>query len=73
MYLADAFTVPINLAGLPSLTVPCGKIKTEKKSKKYIAGNVESLQTAFQIIGKHFDEETILRIGHTYELQTKHR
>ncbi|MEK9130478.1 MAG: Asp-tRNA(Asn)/Glu-tRNA(Gln) amidotransferase subunit GatA [Patescibacteria group bacterium] len=73
MYLADAFTVPINLAGLPSLTVPCGKIKTENKAKKYIAGNGESLPTAFQIIGKHFDEETILRIGHTYELQTKHR
>ncbi|MFH1482009.1 MAG: Asp-tRNA(Asn)/Glu-tRNA(Gln) amidotransferase subunit GatA [Patescibacteria group bacterium] len=67
MYLTDAFTVPINLAGVPSLTVPCGKIKMNKKAKEYIIGNGESLPTAFQIIGKHFDEETILRAGHAYE------
>ncbi len=72
MYLADAFTVPINLAGLPSLTVPCGKIKMENEAKNYIVGDGKYLPTAFQIIGKHFDEETILRIGHAYELQTKH-
>ncbi|PKL72226.1 Asp-tRNA(Asn)/Glu-tRNA(Gln) amidotransferase GatCAB subunit A [Candidatus Kuenenbacteria bacterium HGW-Kuenenbacteria-1] len=67
MYLIDAFTVPINLAGVPSLTVPCGKIKIKEKAKEYIVSDGESLPTAFQIIGKHFDEETILRIGNAYE------
>ena len=67
MYLADIFTVPINLAGVPALTVPCGKIQMENTAKKYIIGNGESLPAAFQIIGKHFDEEMILRIGHAYE------
>ncbi|MBI4653318.1 Asp-tRNA(Asn)/Glu-tRNA(Gln) amidotransferase subunit GatA [Candidatus Kuenenbacteria bacterium] len=71
MYLVDAFTAPVNLAGLPSLTVPCGKIKMEKRAKEYIIGNGESLPTAFQIIGKHFDEETILRVGHNYEKAKK--
>ncbi|MBI4653344.1 Asp-tRNA(Asn)/Glu-tRNA(Gln) amidotransferase subunit GatA, partial [Candidatus Kuenenbacteria bacterium] len=71
MYLIDAFTVPINLAGLPSITVPCEKIKTEKGAEKYIIGNGESLPTAFQIIGKHFDEETILQIGNAYEKNLK--
>jgi aspartyl-tRNA(Asn)/glutamyl-tRNA(Gln) amidotransferase subunit A len=67
MYLVDAFTVPVNLAGLPSLTVPCGKIKMREKAKEYIVNDGKSLPVAFQIIGKYFDEETILRIGHHYE------
>jgi aspartyl-tRNA(Asn)/glutamyl-tRNA(Gln) amidotransferase subunit A len=69
MYLVDAFTVPVNLAGLPSLTVPCGKIKMREKAKEYIINDGKSLPVAFQIIGKHFDEETILRIGHHYECE----
>jgi Asp-tRNA(Asn)/Glu-tRNA(Gln) amidotransferase A subunit family amidase len=47
--------------------VPCGKIKMREKAKEYIVNDGKSLPVAFQIIGKYFDEETILRIGHHYE------
>lgn len=49
MYLADIFTISVNLAGVPSLAMPCGK-----------AGN---LPIGLQIIGKHFDENTLFEIG----------
>ena len=49
MYLADIFTISINLAGVPSLALPCAK-----------AGD---LPVGLQIIGKHFDEATIFEIG----------
>jgi aspartyl-tRNA(Asn)/glutamyl-tRNA(Gln) amidotransferase subunit A len=49
MYLVDAFTVPINLAGLPSLAVPTGKI--------------DNLPTGLQIIGPQFAEKSILNFG----------
>ncbi len=54
MYLADIFTIPVNLAGLPAISIPCGKTKKD-------------LPIGMQIIGKHFDEETILRVAHNYE------
>ncbi len=50
MYLSDVYTVSVNLAGLPALSVPCGF-----DSKK--------LPVGAQIIGRPFDEETILRVG----------
>jgi aspartyl-tRNA(Asn)/glutamyl-tRNA(Gln) amidotransferase subunit A len=53
MYLADLYTSAINLAGNPSISVPCGKIG--------------DLPVGLQIIGKHFDEATILKTAHTYE------
>jgi len=56
MYLSDIFTVPVNLAGLPGLSVPV---------KKYPLG--EGLPVGFQLIGKHFRENDILGIGRYYE------
>ncbi len=53
MYLSDIFTISINLAGLPALSLPCGK--TEK-----------GLPVGLQIIGKHFEEEKILNIAKIY-------
>jgi len=53
MYLADIFTISVNLAGVPSLAMPCGKV-----------GN---LPIGLQIIGKHFDEATIFEIGKKIE------
>ena len=52
MYLSDIYTVSVNLAGLPAISVPCG--------------NVNSLPSGLQIIGKKFDEETILRTAYQY-------
>jgi aspartyl-tRNA(Asn)/glutamyl-tRNA(Gln) amidotransferase subunit A len=53
MYLMDAYTIPVNLAGLPAISVPCG-----------FAGE---LPLGLQLIGRAFDEETLLRAAFTYE------
>lgn len=54
MYLADIYTVTANLAGIPGISIPCGQTK-------------EKLPIGMQILGKHFDEATILRLAHAYE------
>jgi aspartyl-tRNA(Asn)/glutamyl-tRNA(Gln) amidotransferase subunit A len=54
MYLMDILTCPVNLAGLPALSVPCG------------FGEME-LPIGFQIIGDYFDEKSILNIGYMLE------
>jgi aspartyl-tRNA(Asn)/glutamyl-tRNA(Gln) amidotransferase subunit A len=54
MYLADIFTVTADLAGIPGISVPSGETK-------------ENLPVGLQILGKHFDEATILRVAHAYE------
>ncbi len=54
MYLQDVCTVPLNLAGLPGISIPCGS-----------TGN--GLPIGFQLIGKALDEATILRAAYTYE------
>jgi len=54
MYLADIYTVPINLAGIPALSMPCGVDKN-------------GLPIGLQIIGKHFDEKNIIKAGLIYE------
>src|SRR5271155_5175246 len=54
MYLADIFTVTADLAGIPGISIPCGKTR-------------ENLPIGLQILGKHFDEATILRVAHAYE------
>ncbi len=56
LYMADVFTVPINLAGVPAISVPCG-----------FAGN---LPIGLQLIGKHFGEDTVLQAAHAYEAAT---
>jgi aspartyl-tRNA(Asn)/glutamyl-tRNA(Gln) amidotransferase subunit A len=56
MYAADVCTIPVNLAGLPGISVPCGF--------------VDGLPVGLQIIGKAFDEETILRAAYAYEQNT---
>ena len=56
-YLEDVFTVPVNLAGLPAISVPCGEVD-EGGSK---------LPVGLQIIGKALDEATILQVAHAWE------
>lgn len=58
MYLADIFTISVNLAGVPAISVPCG----------FASGN---LPVGLQLIGRHFDEETILRAASAYEQSTE--
>src|SRR5699024_1299879 len=59
MYMNDMLTVPVNLAGVPAISVPCGF--TEK-----------GLPIGLQIIGKHFDESTVYRTAHAFEQKTEH-
>ncbi|MCS7173421.1 MAG: Asp-tRNA(Asn)/Glu-tRNA(Gln) amidotransferase subunit GatA [Armatimonadetes bacterium] len=53
MYLVDIYTLPVNLAGLPAIAIPCGFW--------------EGLPMGMQLIGRAFDEETLLRVAYTYE------
>jgi aspartyl-tRNA(Asn)/glutamyl-tRNA(Gln) amidotransferase subunit A len=55
LYLEDIYTVPLNLAGLPGISIPCG------------LGNESGMPVGFQIIGKSFDESTMLRVAHHLE------
>ncbi|MBN1803544.1 MAG: Asp-tRNA(Asn)/Glu-tRNA(Gln) amidotransferase subunit GatA [Candidatus Lokiarchaeota archaeon] len=54
MYLMDVLTCPVNLAGLPALSLPCGF-------------DTNALPIGFQLIGNYFDERTILNIGYQLE------
>jgi aspartyl-tRNA(Asn)/glutamyl-tRNA(Gln) amidotransferase subunit A len=56
MYLADVFTIPVNLAGLPGLALPCG----------FHTG----LPIGLQLVGRAFEEATLLRAAHAYEQAT---
>jgi aspartyl-tRNA(Asn)/glutamyl-tRNA(Gln) amidotransferase subunit A len=58
MYANDILTIPVNLAGVPAISVPCGLSN--------------GLPLGLQIIGKHFDESTIYRVAHTFEQATEH-
>ena len=53
MKLADVCTIPVNMAGIPAISLPCGFH--------------EGLPIGMQIMGKPFDEETILRVAYTFE------
>lgn len=57
MYANDILTIPINLAGVPAISIPCGF--------------EEGLPLGLQIIGNYFDESTIYRVAHTYEQATE--
>ena len=65
MYLADIFTVSVNLAGLPGVSVPCGFAERPEQS--------ERLPIGFQVIGRMFDEATMLRVADAYERATDWR
>jgi aspartyl-tRNA(Asn)/glutamyl-tRNA(Gln) amidotransferase subunit A len=58
MYLTDIFTISVNLAGVPGISVPCG----------FTSGG---LPVGLQVIGKHFDEESILKTAYAYEQSTE--
>jgi aspartyl-tRNA(Asn)/glutamyl-tRNA(Gln) amidotransferase subunit A len=57
MYLSDIFTIPVNLAGIPALSIPCGFSR-------------DHLPIGLQIMGRHFDEERLLRVAYTFEQNT---
>ncbi|MFY0677619.1 MAG: Asp-tRNA(Asn)/Glu-tRNA(Gln) amidotransferase subunit GatA [Neptuniibacter sp.] len=56
MYMEDIFTISLNLAGLPGMSVPCG--------------TVNGLPTGLQIIGDYFAEQKLLNVAHQFQLAT---
>jgi aspartyl-tRNA(Asn)/glutamyl-tRNA(Gln) amidotransferase subunit A len=58
MYLADIFTISVNLAGVPAISIPCG----------FTSGN---LPIGLQLIGKHFDEGSLLKASYAFEQSTE--
>jgi aspartyl-tRNA(Asn)/glutamyl-tRNA(Gln) amidotransferase subunit A len=60
MYLSDIFTISVNLAGLPAIALPCGFSKA-------------GLPIGLQLIGRAFQEDTLLRAAHAYEQATQWR
>ena len=58
MYLTDIYTVSINLAGLPGISVPVGLL--------------DGLPVGMQLVGNYFDESSLLAIGHQFQQQTDH-
>jgi len=58
MYLNDICTIPVSLAGVPAISVPCGL--------------ADGMPVGLQIMGKAFDESTVLRVAHAFEQNTAH-
>jgi len=57
MYLNDILTIPVNLAGIPAISIPCGL--------------ADGMPVGLQIIGKALDESTVLRAAHAFEQNTE--
>ena len=60
MYLNDVCTIPVNIAGLPGISLPCGFTET----------NGKRLPVSFQVIARPFDEATMFRAAYAYEQST---
>jgi len=54
MYLSDIYTVTANLVGEPGISLPCGK-------------NSEGMPIGIQVLGRHFDEATVIRLADAIE------
>ncbi|MCF7877245.1 MAG: Asp-tRNA(Asn)/Glu-tRNA(Gln) amidotransferase subunit GatA, partial [Candidatus Omnitrophica bacterium] len=57
MYLSDIYTISSNLAGIPALSLPCGFSK-------------DNLPLGMQLIGKEFDEATLIKLGDAFQRGT---
>ena len=57
MYLSDIYTIAVNLAGLPGMSIPCGF-------------GANGMPVGLQIIGNYFDEARMLNVAHQYQLAT---
>ncbi|MDD3581454.1 MAG: amidase family protein [Desulfobacca sp.] len=57
MYMSDIFTLSANLAGIPGISVPCGL-------------SSQGLPIGLQLLGRHFDEATLIQVAHAFESHT---
>jgi len=70
MYLMDYYTIPMSLAGLPALSVPCGWIKPDGPSTG--SGQVHPMPMGLQFCSPLFSEKLLLGAAHAYETLTGH-
>ncbi len=61
MYLSDIYTIAVNLAGIPAMSIPVGFANNSSG---------ESMPVGMQIIGNHFEEAKLLNVAHQYQQQT---
>ena len=61
MYLVDVYTLPVNMAGLPAMSVPCGFARSDTD---------HALPVGLQLIGPHLSEPNLLNLAHTYQQAT---
>jgi aspartyl-tRNA(Asn)/glutamyl-tRNA(Gln) amidotransferase subunit A len=57
MYMNDLYTIPANLAGLPAIALPFGV-------------GADGMPSGFQLIGKPFGDEELIKIGHAFDVST---
>jgi aspartyl-tRNA(Asn)/glutamyl-tRNA(Gln) amidotransferase subunit A len=62
MYLVDIYTLPVNMAGLPAMSIPCGFATPDDSDNP--------LPVGLQLIGPHLSESTLLNIAHAYQQTT---
>lgn len=58
MYLGDVYTVPVNIAGVPALSLPCGS-------------DQDGMPVGMQLIGRHFSEAQLYRAAYAFEQERK--
>lgn len=63
MYLADSYTIPASLAGVPGLSIPCGFAQSEDKEK-------ELLPVGLQMLTARLEEQKLFEIAYAYEQAT---
>ena len=70
MYLSDIYTIAVNLAGLPGMSIPCGFCEEKKGEGNTLPLNPSILPVGLQIIGNYFDEARMLNVAHQYQQAT---
>ncbi len=66
MYLSDIFTIAVNLAGIPAMSIPVGFADTSSDSRS----SGKSMPVGMQIMGNYFEEAKLLNVAHQYQQQT---
>lgn len=70
MYLSDIYTIAVNLAGLPGMSIPCGFAKSKRKPGNADEVTENPLPAGLQLIGNYFAEAKLINVAHCYQQAT---